>query len=165
MGCAGIGKAVTVCNIAVFNAVYTFWKMNRLVWENKLQIQALTGNRFLGDYKDPDAETRCLKSLLEGQWERQWEWRWWVRHSAKSMEAFDFITFDICRDFPTGFYCLFGKDGFVRDRLLCVSPEKKWVVQGNPFHKIRLLQTGIEQQHVLCRKTCSHRRCVLYLYK
>jgi len=87
MGCAGIGKAVTVCNMAVFNAVYTFWKMNRLVWENKLQIQALTGNRFLGDglvwwiswllmrnrflgdYEDPDRETRFLKSLVEREWE------------------------------------------------------------------------------------------------
>jgi len=68
--------------------------------------------------------------------------------SATSLEAFDLITFDICRDFPTGFYCLFGKDGFVRDSLLCVSPEKKWIVQGNPFDEIRLLRTGIEQQHV-----------------
>ena len=35
MACVDIGKAVTVCNIAVFNAAYTFWKMDRLVrWHN-----------------------------------------------------------------------------------------------------------------------------------
>jgi len=170
--CSDIDSAVSITNIAIFNAVsmlFTLWvtkkesqlkhvqeKLTQLLmrqWvqerkvkeEQELELE-LRHYRKEGELKlEMELEHYRKEELkLKLELEREEELTWEQEREKKSRDIIDSFKFDICRNFPTGFQDLVGRDAFVSGIFFCVSPEKKWVVQFKDFQQIHLVRTGFD---------------------
>ena len=75
--------------------------------------------------------------------ERQWK----ISVSPQLLKAFqnEAFTFEVCSSIPKGFQSLVKDKG---DIYLCVSPERKWVIEADGLPKVRILRR--ENQNLPC---------------